>query len=72
MDRILIVDLNGCLVRELAWPKEIGGWSYWDFFYPERRIQFHGKRLYYLNEEKESLQVFELTGTPNRHSDFGS
>ena len=68
-DRILIVGLDGSLVRELDWPQDFGGWSYWDFFYPEQRIQFYGKRLYYLNEE-EALQVFELTGPPTGHRDF--
>lgn len=59
-EELIIIDINGNLIRRLRLPSSIEPESYWEFIYPERRMAYYNKKLYYLNTETETLQTFKI------------
>lgn len=57
----IIVSDEGKLIEEIYFPEGIKVDNRWDFIYPERRLNFYKKCLYYYDEYKECLKVFNIS-----------
>ena len=57
---LVIVSDEGKLIEEIRFPEDIKVDNRWEFIYPERRLHFYKNSLYYYDEIKECLKIFNI------------
>ena len=57
---LVIVSDEGKLFEEIQFPEDIRMDDRWDFIYPERRLHFYKNSLYYYDEIKGCLKIFNI------------